>query len=166
MIFGGYESFKFENSLIGAVYPTSPQDFQEDNDEAGPQSERKAKQEMMRTVAERGRYWYTYQEYMFVWLLKTCCCCFCSANSSWYKRRLEKYERHEQASEKLQHEIDIINLLYVQRIGKFIAKLILKKHQRALVTSFKKYQVDNLSQSDANHESDEMTQKSLLQPTV
>ena len=24
MIFGSYETFKFENSLIGAVYPTSP----------------------------------------------------------------------------------------------------------------------------------------------
>lgn len=33
----------------------------------------------------------------------------------------------------------------MQRVGQFIAKLILKKHQRALVTSFKKYQVDDLS---------------------
>ena len=103
---------------------------------------------MMRTVAERGRYWYTYQEYLFVWLLKMCCCLCCSRNS-WYKKRLEKYERHQRASEKLQDEVDIVKLIYVQRIGQFIAKLILKKHQRALVTSFKKYQIGDLSQSDA-----------------
>ena len=24
IVFGGYESFRFENSLIGSVYPTSP----------------------------------------------------------------------------------------------------------------------------------------------
>ena len=24
LVFGGYESFKLDNSLIGAVYPTSP----------------------------------------------------------------------------------------------------------------------------------------------
>jgi len=38
LVFGGYESFKLENSLIGSVYPTSPQD-----DVVGPESERKAK---------------------------------------------------------------------------------------------------------------------------
>ena len=27
MVFGGYETFKFENSLIGSIYPTSSQDF-------------------------------------------------------------------------------------------------------------------------------------------
>ena len=52
---------------------------------------------------------------------------------------MAKLERHEAASERLANEIDIVKLLYVQRIGQFIAKLILKKHQRALVTNFKKY---------------------------
>ena len=41
-------------------------------------------------------------------------------------------------------EIDIVKLVYIQRVGEFIAKLILKKHQRALITSFKKYQIDSL----------------------
>ena len=101
LIFGGYESFKFENSLIGAVYPTSPQDFGSDNLDGGhddaPQTERKAKHAMMRTVAERGRYWYTYSEYLAVWFLNTCCCCFCS-RSSWFQKRIERLERHEAAS--------------------------------------------------------------------
>ena len=60
---------------------------------------------------------------------------------------MQRLKRHEEASEQLNNEIDIVKLLYVQRIGQFIAKLILKKHQRALVTSFKKYQVDDLGES-------------------
>ena len=112
----------------------------------------------MRTVAERGRYWYTYSEYFLTWFLKSfCCCCFCR-RSSWFQRRTERLERHEAASEKLADEIDIVNLLHALRLGQFTAKLNLNKHQRALVTSFKKYQIDDLSQSaaaDASAEDDE-----------
>ena len=50
---------------------------------------------------------------------------------------MQRLKRHEVASEQLNNEIDIVKLLYVQRIGQFIAKLILKKHQRALVTSLR-----------------------------
>ena len=55
-----------------------------------------------------------------------------------------------------------MKLLYVQRIGQFIAKLILKKHQRALVTIFKKYQVDDLGESiETGNDSSQ-----LLAPTI
>ena len=76
MAFGGYENFKFENSLISSIYPTSPQDFVCDTD-ATPQSERKAKAAMMRTVSERGKYFYNYSEYLVSWILSICCCCAC-----------------------------------------------------------------------------------------
>ena len=36
----------------------------------------------------------------------------------------------------------------MQRIGAFIAKLILRKHQRALVTNFKKYQLESFAEPD------------------
>ena len=32
LVFGGYESFKFENSLISAVYPTAPSQDPNDDD--------------------------------------------------------------------------------------------------------------------------------------
>ena len=76
-------------------------------------------------------------------MLGCICCCFKRRNC--VKRRADRLKRHNDASDKLKNEIDIVKLLYVQRVGQFIAKLILKKHQRALVTSFKKYQVDDLS---------------------
>ena len=127
LIFGSYEAFRLQNSLIGSIYPTSPQDFKgEDLLSEDPSSERKAKLAMMRTVSERGKYWYSYPEYMLVSFLRMCCCC-CSKRQC-FQRRLERLERHEEAVDKLANEIDIVKLLYVQRVGQFIAKLILKKH--------------------------------------
>ena len=82
---------------------------------------------MMQTVAERGRYWYNYKEYLAIWFLNSFCCCLCK-NRNWFQRRLRRLERHEAASQKLADEIDIVKLLYVQRICEFMAKLMLKKH--------------------------------------
>lgn len=78
-------------------------------------------------------------------------------------------ERHEAASEKLADEIDIVKLLYVHRVGQFLAKLILNKHQRVLVTSFKKYQIDDLRKTiPVDAEEMRSPRASLLrqQPTI
>ena len=98
LVFGGYESFKFENSLIGGIYPTSPGAAGHDDDggDGTPVSERRAKKAMMQSVSERGKYWYTYSEYLATSLLKSCCSCCCS-NSAWYKRREKRLERHHEA---------------------------------------------------------------------
>ena len=119
---------------------------------------------MMRTIAERGKYWYTFSEYEFIWIMSRFCCCFFK-NKKWYKDRLKRLERHEDASQKLADEIDIVKLLYVQRVGQFIAKLILKKHQRALVTSFRKYQLDDLGQKSSDKTADESSTL-LHQPSI
>ena len=79
MIFGSYETFKFENSLIGAVYPTSPfggkndDDIKDDTESIA--DNRKYMVSLMRTIAERGKYWYNYSEYVCVWFLSKFCCC-------------------------------------------------------------------------------------------
>ena len=77
---------------------------------------------------------------------------------------MKRLERHEEASEKLMDELDVVKLVYVNRIGQFLAKLILKKHQRALVTSFKKYQVDDLGERTTESQRD--LQDYLLTPQV
>lgn len=56
-----------------------------------------------------------------------------------------------------------MKLLYVQRVGQFIAKLILNKHQRALVTNFDKYALDDLGKPEA---SEEGNATALLQSTI
>ena len=102
---------------------------------------------------------------MLISFLKMCCCC-CSKRQS-FQRRLERLERHEEAVDKLANEIDIVKLLYVQRVGQFIAKLILKKHQRALVTSFKKYQIDDLGNSKFDLDTtSKVDQEALLKSTI
>ena len=125
MLTAGYETFKFENSLIGAVYPTSPQE--EMAEDGAPEGTQMAKRDLMRTVAERGKYFYHYYEYLLTWSLRSFCCC-CFKNSAWFDRKTKKLERHEAASEKLADEIDIVKLLHLQRLGLFIAKLVLRKH--------------------------------------
>ena len=98
---------------------------------------------MLRIVAERGKYFYNYSEYLCAGAIRFFCSCCCK-HKPWYRRHLEKLERHDAASEKLSMEIDIIKFIYVLRVGQFLSKLILNKSQRALVTSFKKYQIDDL----------------------
>lgn len=114
LTFGSYESFKLDNSLIGSIYPTSPQDFSEGDGSDVASSERKAKEAMLRTVAERGKYFYNYSEYLATSFLNAFGCC---RGKAWFERRLDRLKRHEEATEKLNNEIDIVKLLYVQRIG-------------------------------------------------
>ena len=114
-----------------------PADDDGENQASATLKEQKAKRAMMRTVAERGKYFYNYSEYLLSLFLRSVCCC--CRHGPWLKRRIKKLERHEAASERLTQEIDIVKLLSLQRIGNFMAKLVLKKHQRALVTNFSKY---------------------------
>ena len=94
LLFGGYESFKFENSLIGSIYPTSPQKSQCGDDKGNPHSsEGEAKFALIQTVSERGKYWYNYSEYLCTSILKSCCCCLLK-NSTWFQRRIDRLKRH------------------------------------------------------------------------
>ena len=130
--FDGYETFKLENSLISSVYPISSSTNLKDAES----NESDAKQAMMQTVQESGKYWYNYSEYLFFSSLRKCFCC---QRLGCCNRRFSRLERHEAASSKLASEIDIVKLLSVQRLGSFMAKLVLSKHQRALVPNFKQY---------------------------
>ena len=70
---------------------------------------------MMRTVAERGKYWYNYSEHLYTWILSILCCCNCCClkRSNWFDHKLKLMKRHKEASAKLADEIDIVKLLYV-----------------------------------------------------
>ena len=81
---------------------------------------------MMHSVAERGKYFYNYYEYLLAGLLKSCFCC-CFRGSTCYEQRLKKLNRHELAKERLSSEIDVVKLLYIQRLAAFIAKLFLRR---------------------------------------
>ena len=73
MVITPYEDFKFQNSLVGSVYPTSPQ---KDEDEPPIESRDEAMDALEGTVIERGKFNYRFSEYQCTWILsKLCCCC-------------------------------------------------------------------------------------------
>ena len=115
LIIGNYESFRYENSLIGSIYPTSPV-ILDTNETSDANSESYAKRQMMLTVAERGKYHYRYAEYLCTRLYRKLCCC-CKTEAGRCESRIKRLQRHEQASEKLAEELDVVKFLYVHRIG-------------------------------------------------
>ena len=98
IVLGGYETFKLENSLIGAVYPTVPKPDSQDSDEDAPGNQQEARRSMMFKVVQRGKYFYNYSEYLLAILLRAICCCCASKCCGWHQRRVKKLERHEAAS--------------------------------------------------------------------
>ena len=149
IILGSYQSFKYDASLIEDFYPTYPSD----GDQEPPlESESEAKSSLIRSVTEKGSYFYCMQELMMFKVMRLFCSC-CAKHKPWYQKRLKRFNRHEDASEALKKELDITRLVKVLRIGEFLAKLILRKHQRALVSNFKKYKMPDLAHLGAsNHE--------------
>ena len=103
---GGYQDFKFENSLVSSIYPTSPLDYELNKI---PSTEPKAKKVLMRTVQERGKYFYSYAEYLFAKWCSWWCCCM---KGHWLNRRIKKLQRHDHATETLAKEVDICKLVY------------------------------------------------------
>ena len=97
MLFGGYETFKLENSLIGSIYPTAPGDGQDNRGTGVIEGESQARSAMMKIVAERGKYFYSYTEYLISSLARTFCSCCCSKGKQdgCFSRRMRKLERHE-----------------------------------------------------------------------
>lgn len=79
------------NSLIGSMYPTAPNHaykfFYSDNE---------SYKSMLQTVAECGKYFYTFAEYLSTSLLLSCCCCRgrCFRKCTCLKLRKARYDRH------------------------------------------------------------------------
>ena len=107
-VLGGYELFKLENSLIRAVYPTSPESARANfsNGKSEINDELKAKRAMMQTAAQQGKCYYSYHDYCISIILRALCCC--CRHKGCIGRRMKKLERYETASSKLAHEIDIV----------------------------------------------------------
>ena len=61
----GYEEFKFNNSVIGAIYSASPGGPDKNNAKSKQQAEMDLKNE----VENDGSFYYHYGEYMRTWLM-------------------------------------------------------------------------------------------------
>lgn len=104
-------------------------------------------------MIERGKFFYRFVDYQATWCLRglfcLCiqkhggCCSKCK-NSRWWKKRNFKYDQYENTLKKLNSEIDILKHVSGQRVSQFLSKIVLKRHQRALVQSFEQYQLDDM----------------------
>ena len=74
-----------------------------------------------------------------------------------------EYERFEKAVEGLNREIDIVKHVSTQRLSEFMAKLTLRRHHRALVSSFMKYQIDNMLAEEEEAKKNQMAFERLAQ---
>ena len=162
LIFGGYQSFKYENSMIRSLYPTVPANYDPWADVESEENLRQARAQkaMMDIIAKKGRYTYGYVEYLGASTLKLLCSCCCS-KSDFYQKRVKRLERHEAAQEKLGQEVDLVKLLQVHRMVIFIAQLGFKKHQRALISNFKRYQIEDFDDQEPDKRDSKVTQQSI-----
>ena len=112
-------------------------------------------------MVEKGKFFYRFYEYISTWLLSICCCCFIDKKSLWWRKRKFEYDRYEKAVVMLNKEVDIVKFVETQRLADFMAKLFLKPYQRALVQSFKEYQIDNMPAFEEQAKRIEEAKKSL-----
>jgi len=77
------------------------------------------------------------------------CCC---KDLDWYKRKVAKLERHEKAVEVLTEELDIVKQIKGDRVTDFLAKMSLKRYQRALVANFHRFQIASMSDVETSQE--------------
>ena len=105
LLISPYEDFKFKNSVVGSIYPTSPQ---RDDDEPPIDNQKDANEALEGTVIERGKFYYSFNEYKFTWILKSFLCCFVKKDGIWWKNRIFKYNRYEKAVQRMDEEIDIL----------------------------------------------------------
>ena len=97
----------------------------------------------MKTVSQEGHYFVNFSEYMGSRVLRALCNCCCKSKQC-YKERMQRLKRHKIAQERLISEVDLVSVMQMKRTAEFMAKLSLKRYQRALVSRFRKYQLDYL----------------------
>ena len=130
----GYEGFKYNNSVIGAIYNAYPT--------GGPGKEPaasfdEAAEFMERDVQTGGKFDYGYMEYWRAWVLSICCCCCRSCRCC--KTSIKRFENYEDAREKFKDELDVTRILNAVRMAEFMSMITLKKYQRHLVNHFRRY---------------------------
>ena len=91
---GGYESFKFTQSLISEVYSTTARSRMQRGNE--PEDHDAAIEDLQKSLETKRRYEYLYSEYVFASILKSLCSCCCK-KKEFYKKRQKRLKRHEAA---------------------------------------------------------------------
>lgn len=134
-VLGSYQNFAFESSMINNFYGVSKMNPEADS----PDTDELATNEVKRSLANKKRYMYTYREYIGTKIMSMSCFAKCFKNRL-DAERIQRFERHAETTDRLEQELDFVRLIRNLRVFEFISRLLLKKYQRVLVQSFRKYQ--------------------------
>ena len=69
-------------------------------------------------------------------------CCFCARCCECYKRRKAWVKKYDQISERYNKETDILHVIRLNRIMKFMSEIQMHKNQRSMIKYFAEYQLD------------------------
>jgi hypothetical protein len=86
-LLGGYESFKFNKSVIEEIYTTTDRSRMRQGHE--PESMEQAQSDLRKALDTTRRYEYTYAEYLCTGWMQSCCCC--CKRFAWYRNRDRRY---------------------------------------------------------------------------
>jgi len=97
--------------------------------------------EIQATVRNRKPYHYSLSERFKAALIVLLCCCF--KQKPWYKRSKKRQHDFNQGMEQLKQEVDLVQLIEMNRFLKFFIAQQFPKHQVELVSFFQKYCIDD-----------------------
>ena len=97
-------------------------------------------------VSHQARFMYNYVEFRFISIFNKFCYCCCKRLKCFQERKL-RLERYQEASDKLNNEMDIAELIRSIRASDFVSQVYLKKHQLGLIPNFKEYQIVAVKQA-------------------
>lgn len=117
-LISGYESHKFQNSLLNSLYHCT----EEGPDATPSDTESKSKHTLKKTINAKNRFKYFYYEAFLTWLASMLC--LCCKNREWYKRRMDRQQLFNDAQKRLAREINLHTILNTVRMTDFMASLM------------------------------------------
>jgi hypothetical protein len=133
LLVGGFQEHAFLASLVRRLYTTekrirTEKDIEDDD-----------KRELEARMLNRRPTIFSFAECWYVSIVFSCCCCFRS--TSWYKQQKLKKAIYDESFERLEKEIDMLNLIQSARTVKLVASVALSKRQRGLIPYTKSYHI-------------------------
>ena len=105
LMIGSYQVFSFENGMHSKLYTQDKENFRRVY-----YPEDQYQKELEDVILGRKPLEFSYMEYISTYYLAFCCCCGIK-DRDWYKKRKQRVDMYEQASDRLSGEIDILDFI-------------------------------------------------------
>jgi len=133
---GWYQQASFDSSFMKSFYTQNEQDIH-------IESESDDEEEMEATVRNRKPYHHNLKKRFKARLIVLLCCCF--KQKPWYARAKKRQQDFMQGMEQLEQEVDLVQMIEMNRFLKFFVSQRFPKHQVQLIAYFQKYCVDEFN---------------------